>query len=146
MKTICQRVRMPMDMRVHVARQAIDEHKPYNQSQLANTLGWNTSTVGRMCNYEPDLFRLLNANRPPKKERKRRAPVKPANLHPVIQHLYDYMEESPGTYKEVAAKSGMSQQFFRDMFIGGSLPSMNSLLSVCGAMGLEVKLVKPDNS
>lgn len=134
--------RIPMHERVLMARNAIENHKVHNKKQLSVVLNWSPCTANRVCEYEPGLIAVLNSNRPPRKARRYKATVKRDKLHPVLLGLYDHIENSTMTWAQITKKSGMSHQFFRDVFISGHLPSMNSLLAVCGAIGLDLKLVR----
>ena len=94
-------------------------------------------------NADKRVLAALLANRPAKRGYGTRPLKKKENLAPVIQQLFDAVQESGMSYTEVYQKAGMSPVFFRDVFIRGHLPRLDSLLAVCQVVGLEIKLVRP---
>lgn len=140
-----RRVKIPMDERVQIAlAETKKPGKPCTQQELADCLGWNTSTVQRVVNADPRILTALMANRPAKRAYRKKPLKQKDNLVPVVQQLFDAIQDSGKTYTEIAHESGMSQVFFRDMFVRGHLPRLDSLLAVCQVVGLDVQLAKKE--
>lgn len=138
-----RRVKIPMEERVQIALKEINKPgKPCTQQQLADCLGWNASTVQRVVNADSRILAGLIANRPAKRAYRKRPLKQKENLVQVVQQLFDAIQESGMTYTEIAHQSGMSQVFFRDIFVRGHLPRLDSLLAVCQVVGLEPQLVR----